>query len=318
MFKSNKGSTAPTPVVPPQPSKEDLDHPITHRQEAASQENLSEVRTELNAKTKRTGVMGVMQKVNPFKSSSQAPSSVSKAPSSESLERGTNSTQNPGMLRGAIQKVNPFKSSPQVSKAPSSESLEQRKSSDSNQNPGMFKGVMQKVNPFKSSQPKDPQPLDSDLSSSSGSLSDNNNMTEKQKPGVFKGMMQKVNPFRSYTQMPDEECETDSSSLKQQEIKTIQREASTSLESLDDNPLETPVSQMNPPHNADPPEIGKGLQGKQTPGVMAGMMQKVNPFKSSQPVHSDLSSSDQSLAENNNVSEKQAIDVKSCTHWVFS
>ncbi|KAM3590655.1 uncharacterized protein V6R79_013878 [Siganus canaliculatus] len=113
-------------------------------------------------------------------------------------------------------------------------------------------------------------------------------------------MMQKVNPFRSYTQMPDDECDADSSTLKQQEIKTVRREVSTSLESLDDNPLETPVSQMNPPNNADPPETGK-----QTPGVMAGMMQKVNPFKSSRPVHSELSSSERSLAENNNVPEKQ-------------
>ncbi|XP_051258396.1 uncharacterized protein apold1b isoform X2 [Dicentrarchus labrax] len=231
-------------------------------------------------------MMGVMQKVNPFKSTSQAPSTVSKAPSSESLEQGKDSTQNPGVLKGVMQKVNPFKSNSQVSKAPSSESLEQGRVSDSNQNPGVFKGVlqkvnpfkpstqvpksdpendsadppeagkelqgkqnpgmmagmMQKVNPFKSSQPKDPRPLNSELSSSNGSLADNNNVPEKQNPGMFKGMMQKVNPFKSYTQMPNEECQTDSvvpaSSLKTQENKTIQREHSTSSESLDDSTIE--------------------------------------------------------------------------------
>ncbi|XP_071315570.1 uncharacterized protein apold1b [Trachinotus anak] len=295
MFRRDKGSPVQTPVVPPRPSKEDLDNPITHslnRQDAefttASQDNNNEVTNEVNPKTKRTGVMGVMQKVNPFKSTTQVPSTVSKAPSSESLEQGTDSTQNPGMLKGVMQKVNPFKSTSQVSKAPSSESLEQGRVSDSNQNPGMLKGVMQKVNPFKSStqvpksdpqddcadpqetgkelqakqnpgmisgmmqkvnpfrssQPKDTQPLHSDLSSSSGSLADNNNLPEKQNPGMFKGVMQKVNPFKSYTQMPADECQTDSvvptkaSSAKMRENQAIQREDSSSSESLDDSTIE--------------------------------------------------------------------------------
>ncbi|XP_051258395.1 uncharacterized protein apold1b isoform X1 [Dicentrarchus labrax] len=278
MFRRDKGSTAPTPVVPPRPSKEELDNPITH--------SLSQQDAGVTAASQKSGMMGVMQKVNPFKSTSQAPSTVSKAPSSESLEQGKDSTQNPGVLKGVMQKVNPFKSNSQVSKAPSSESLEQGRVSDSNQNPGVFKGVlqkvnpfkpstqvpksdpendsadppeagkelqgkqnpgmmagmMQKVNPFKSSQPKDPRPLNSELSSSNGSLADNNNVPEKQNPGMFKGMMQKVNPFKSYTQMPNEECQTDSvvpaSSLKTQENKTIQREHSTSSESLDDSTIE--------------------------------------------------------------------------------
>ncbi|XP_044197780.1 uncharacterized protein LOC122974014 isoform X1 [Thunnus albacares] len=248
MFRRDKDSTATTPVVPPRPSKEDLDNPITH--------SLSREDAGTTAASQRTGVMGAMQKINPFKSISLAPPAVSKTSSSESLEQGTatDSTQNPGMLKGVMQKVNPFKSTSQVSKAPSSESLEQGRVSDANQNPGMLKGVMQKVNPFKtsaqvpknnpqndsadlqetvkelqgkqnpggiagvmqkvnpfkSSQSKDAQPLRSDLSSSDGSLADNNNLPEKQNPGVFKGMMQKVNPFKSYSQMPEEECQTDS------------------------------------------------------------------------------------------------------------
>nr|XP_033507649.1 uncharacterized protein LOC117272723 isoform X2 [Epinephelus lanceolatus] len=289
MFRRHKGSTAPTPVVSPRPSEEDLDNPTEHSlntQDAETTAN-TEVTRELDPKTKhRRGVKGVMQKVNPFKSASQAPSTVSKAPSSESLEqetdstqnpgvfRGvmhkvnpfksssqapstvskaassesleqeTDSTQNPGVFRGVMHKVNPFKSSSQVSKASSSESLEQGKVSDSNQNPGMFKGVMHKVNPFKSSQPKDTQPLHGDLSSSSGSLSDNNNVPEKQNRGGFKGMMQKVNPFKSHTQTPGEECQTDSavpntaSSLKTQENQAVHSEHSSSSESIDDSAIE--------------------------------------------------------------------------------
>ncbi|XP_070785896.1 uncharacterized protein [Enoplosus armatus] len=149
---------------------------------------------------------GVMQKVNPFKTSTQVPKSDPQNDSADPPETGKE-------LQGK-------------------------------QNPGMIAGMMQKVNPFKSSQPKDTRPLHSDLSSSSGSLADNNNLPEKQSPGTFRGMMQKVNPFRSYTQIPDEECQTDSavsitaSSFNTQENKAIHSEHSTSSESLDDSTIE--------------------------------------------------------------------------------
>ncbi|XP_061619240.1 uncharacterized protein LOC133472456 isoform X3 [Phyllopteryx taeniolatus] len=52
-------------------------------------------------KSKRTRVMGVMQKVNPFKASSQT---------ADSSELRKDSSQNPGMISSVIQKVNPFKS----------------------------------------------------------------------------------------------------------------------------------------------------------------------------------------------------------------
>ncbi|XP_062300552.1 uncharacterized protein apold1b isoform X1 [Scomber scombrus] len=265
MFKRDKDSTATTPVVPPRPSHGDLDNPITHSSEDAGMTSASQ----------RTGVMGVMQKINPFKSASQASSS-------ESLEQGKQATQNPGMLKGVMQKVNPFKATSQVSKAPSSESLEHGTVSDTNQNPGMFKGVMQKVNPFKtstqvpkndaqndsadlqetgnelqgkqnpggiagvmqkvnpfkSSQSKDTQLLRCDLSSSDGSLADNNNQT----PGVFKGMMQKVNPFKSYSQMPEEQCQTDSAApntvSSSKDTQPIHSKHSLSTESLDDSTIE--------------------------------------------------------------------------------
>ncbi|XP_072232648.1 uncharacterized protein [Leuresthes tenuis] len=317
MFRRDKGSAAPTPVVPPRPSQEEQENPVKHslnRQDAGG-----------TAASQRTGVMGVVQKVNPFKSASKASSStVSKAPSSESLEQAADSAQNPGMLKGVIQKVNPFKSTSQVSKAPSSESLEQAKVSDSSQNPGMLKGVIQKVNPFKSSaqvskapssesleqakvsdssqnpgmlkgvmqkvnpfkssaqvpkdgaqgdsanprqadkeledkqnpgivtgmirkvnpfkssQPKDSQPLQSDLSSSIGSLADDDSMPEKQNPGMFKGIMQKVNPFKSHTQVAGDACQTDSAVPAHMipSDRAIHSESSTSSESLDDSTIE--------------------------------------------------------------------------------
>ncbi|XP_005751521.1 uncharacterized protein LOC102198672 [Pundamilia nyererei] len=91
---------------------------------------------------------GVMQKVNPFKPSSQ----VSKAPYSELPERGKeNSTQNSGMLKGMMQKVNPFKSSAQSDPPDDSANHQETgKELQDKQNPGMI----QKVNPFRSSQPK--------------------------------------------------------------------------------------------------------------------------------------------------------------------
>ncbi|XP_019726932.1 uncharacterized protein LOC109516646 isoform X5 [Hippocampus comes] len=101
----------------------------------------------------KTRVMGVMQKVNPFKSSSsQTPSAVT----ADSPELGTDTTQNPGMLKGMIQKVNPFKSSAQAAnKEPQEESTEtQQTELDGKENPGMLASVIQKVNPFKSWQSK--------------------------------------------------------------------------------------------------------------------------------------------------------------------
>ncbi|XP_071371346.1 uncharacterized protein apold1b isoform X2 [Centroberyx affinis] len=284
MFRRDKGKTAATPVVPPRPSREELDNPIAHglnREDAGMQGAISQ----------RTGVMGVMQKVNPFKSTSQASSTVSKAPSSESLEQGAapDSTQNPSMLKGVMQKVNPFKSTSQVSstggKASSSESLEQGSAADSAQNPGMLRGVMQKVNPFKSStqvSKEDPQNDSADAQATGKQLEG------KQNPGMFVGMMQKVNPFKSSTQPQD--------------TRSLHSDLSSSAGSLAEN---------------------NNLPEKQNPGKFKGMMQKVNPFKSytqipkedcqtdsanpqtvssvktqdSQSVHSDLSSSSGSLDE---------------------
>uniref|UniRef100_A0A674PCC3 Uncharacterized LOC101076166 n=1 Tax=Takifugu rubripes TaxID=31033 RepID=A0A674PCC3_TAKRU len=156
IFRRERNSTAPTPVLPPRPTKEELEHPIMHSQTPKDAGvTLGSGEEASDPATTRKSLMDAMQKVNPFKSSTQASTTVSKAPSSESLERGcdsrgSDSSQNPGMFKGVMQKVNPFRSASQVSKSQSSESLEQGGVSNSNQKPGMLKGVMQKVNPFKS------------------------------------------------------------------------------------------------------------------------------------------------------------------------
>lgn len=145
-----------------------------------------------------------------------------------------------------MQKVNPFKSSSQVPKVdPEGESPDpaepiKEAQDKQNPNPGMITGMMQKVNPFKWSQSKENQPLNDDLSSSSGSIADNKDQPEKQNQGMgFRGMMQKVNPFRSQTQVAGEECQTDSvvPSIKEGS-KSIHSENSSSSESLDDATIE--------------------------------------------------------------------------------
>lgn len=283
MFRKDKGP-GQTPAVPPRPSQQDLDNPISHsiKQEAAP----------TTSQTQRTGVMGVMHKVNPFKSSAaaQPPSGVSKAPSSESLDgHSPATTQTPGGFRGVMQKVNPFKSmyQSQVSKTSSSESLDTEKTVDVNQissvddqtpslpprptqqNSGGFKGVMHKVNPFKSMS----QNTKSDVTDAAEIEEDENDLeTPKQNPGLMSGMRQKVNPFKSNTQ--------------------IQK-----------NESNVPVSET-----LDTEQVPQTRQ--QSSGGFSGMIQKVNPFKSqSKPVHSDLSSSEGSLTDNNNLGDKKISSV---------
>ncbi|XP_030635276.1 uncharacterized protein apold1b [Chanos chanos] len=197
------------PVVPPRPSQE------------------------------RSGMMGMMQKVNPFKSSSQSSAVPGKTVVTEgnTAEGGSNTTQirreedqldltedqttekNPGMFKGVIQKVNPFKSSPQARKEEDlldlaedqtmekrlltgsnsslTEHREEGNETDDKQNPGMFRGMIQKVNPFRSSAQgrNEGESLPDCAEPSAVRASEN-----KQNPGVLKGMIQKVNPFKSTAQ----------------------------------------------------------------------------------------------------------------------
>ncbi|XP_056884305.1 uncharacterized protein apold1b isoform X4 [Takifugu flavidus] len=239
IFRRERNSTAPTPVLPPRPTKEELEHPIMHSQTPKDAGvTLGSGEEASDPATTRKSLMDAMQKVNPFKSSTQASTTVSKAPSSESLERGcdsrgSDSSQNPGMFKGVMQKVNPFRSaSQQVSKSQSSESLEQGGVSNSNQKPGMLKGVMQKVNPFKSTS----QVPKSD--SKDDALELEKDAETKQPPGMLKGMMQKVNPFKSHTQMPSEQCQIDAVVKPAGKTQGEKAVDSSSSESLEDAAIE--------------------------------------------------------------------------------
>ncbi|XP_077356396.1 uncharacterized protein LOC144003739 isoform X2 [Festucalex cinctus] len=167
MDESDLGSVPAGAAIQPQEQAETITHSLDTQD--GEQQGNSHKATNL-PKSKRTRVMGVMQKVNPFKTSSQTPSTVT----ADSPEPGTDSTQNPGMLKGMIHKVNPFKSSAQsAKKEPQDESAEtQETEQDGKQNPGMLVSVMQKVNPFKSRQSK------LDAASSHESQMDNDNLPD--------------------------------------------------------------------------------------------------------------------------------------------
>uniref|UniRef100_A0A8C6WGK9 Uncharacterized protein n=1 Tax=Neogobius melanostomus TaxID=47308 RepID=A0A8C6WGK9_9GOBI len=172
------------------------------------------------------------------------------------------------MLRGVMNKVNPFKSTsqPQVSKAESSESLDRDRAVD-NQNPGVFKGVTQKVNPVKSTTQSTKNDVALASTDSVEAKETTNELeTPNQNPGLKSGMTQKPNPFKSTT----------------------------------------PVQYSNLP-SSETLDAGQAPQTKQSTGGFSGMIQKVNPFKSSQPklLQSDLSSSEGSLADNNNLGDKK-------------
>ncbi|XP_014835102.1 PREDICTED: uncharacterized protein LOC106912835 isoform X4 [Poecilia mexicana] len=288
MFRRDKGSPAQTPVVPPRPTKEELDNPIRHSlktEDPASNAALKQ----------KTGVMGVVQKVNPFKSSSKATSSssnVGQTSSSESSEQATDSTQNPGMLKGVMQKVNPFKSTSQVPKTPSSDSLEQERSPDSSQSPSMFKGAMQKVNPFKSSAQQPNSDAHGDPANTQESDGD---LQDKRNPGVMSSMIQKVNPFKSSQPKP------------LQDTRSLHSDNSSSSGSLTDN---------------------NNVPEKQNPGMFKGMMQKVNPFKShtqvtddacetDSPVPSDVTEVERAIHSENSSSSESLDDSAIERHTIW-
>ncbi|KAK6323381.1 hypothetical protein J4Q44_G00057200 [Coregonus suidteri] len=311
-----------TPVIPPRPSSEEMSNTTTH---SLNKDN------DTSGNSQRTGVMGVMQKVNPFKTTTQTSSTASTATdpvSEKTVDRNVPDTkQNPGMFKGVTQKVNPFKSSTQVRKEdPPKDTVDQEKLPEGKQvvqNPGMFTGMMQKVNPFKSTaQTQDTQSIHSDLSSSAGSMAENSSTerqvrkedpstdtvdhqvtaklpeAKQQNPGMFTGMMQKVNPFKSAAQTQD--------------TLSIHSNLASSADSLASTGKQVRKEDV-PTDTVDHHVTAKLPESKpqQNPGMFMGMMQKVNPFKSTTPnqdtqsIHSDLSSSAGSLAENNSFAGKE-------------
>ncbi|XP_072769285.1 uncharacterized protein [Nerophis lumbriciformis] len=266
------------PSLPPRPNEQDLDNPITHSSEVqdsggtqqtpstvgkSATEDLPDVGTN---PTPNPGMLkGVMQKVNPFKTSSQVPEtggsessgqhpgmfkgmiqkvnpfkSSTQAPKHEPQDAEPqeprdefNEKEKPGMMAGVLHKVNPFKSSTQTPKH-EPQDAEPGDEFNEKEKPGMMAGVLHKVNPFKYSQPKDTQPLQRDVSSSEESLVDNNNLPEKPKSRGLKGFMHKVIPSRSSTPMSQEDTVDSDTSLKQ-DVQPL----ACSSESLNDGAVET-------------------------------------------------------------------------------
>ncbi|XP_055085118.1 uncharacterized protein apold1b isoform X4 [Periophthalmus magnuspinnatus] len=260
MFRRERPPTQPP--VPPRPTPQELENPVTHSLNKQDSENTH---------TQRTGVMSVMHRVNPFRSSpAQDAASVVASSSSDSLDEAGVAFQNPGVFRGAKNKINPFKSkSVSDAEAAGREDV----TPALRQGPGLMSGLMSRVSPFRSSQapktesaePPDPAPQAPDPAPQT-----------KQNPGVISGMIHKVNPFKS------------------KEPK-LHRDVSNSDGSLTDNnnvqdkqifPDENPTPEPPP----RPQQISIKKQNPELPprpnqqGVFRGMMQKVNPFKSSQQV----------------------------------
>ncbi|KAL7855394.1 hypothetical protein AOLI_G00189980 [Acnodon oligacanthus] len=158
MFRSEKA-----PVVPPGPTQQELDKSIRSNPPKE---------TPIDPKAQTSGMMGVLEKVNPFRSSPQGrkdetsrqraveESSLSVSRSSVSGEskeaKVMEPNQNTGMISGFIQMVNPFKSSSQRSESRGQTSAAgnsgEDKATGEGQNPGLVMGLIQKVNPFRSSQ----------------------------------------------------------------------------------------------------------------------------------------------------------------------
>ncbi|XP_061921822.1 uncharacterized protein LOC133662133 isoform X2 [Entelurus aequoreus] len=262
------------PSLPPRPNEQDLDYPFTHRSE-----------------------------VQDSGGTQQTPSTVGKSPTEDLPDVGTNPTPNPGMLKGVMQKVNPFKSSSQVPETGGSES--------SGQHPGMFKGMIQKVNPFKSStqapkhEPQDAEPRDE--------------LNEKEKPGMMAGVLHKVNPFKSSTQTPKHEPQDAEPQEPRDEFN--EKEKPGMMASVFKvNPFKS--STQTPKHEPQDAEPRDEFNEKEKPGMMAGVLHKVNPFKYSQPkdtqpLQRDVSSSEESLVDNNNMPEKPSRGLKGFMHKVI-
>ncbi|XP_061816806.1 uncharacterized protein [Nerophis lumbriciformis] len=303
------------PSLPPRPNEQDLDNPITHSSEVqdsggtqqtpstvgkSATEDLPDVGTN---PTPNPGMLkGVMQKVNPFKTSSQVPETGG----SES------SGQHPGMFKGMIQKVNPFKSSTQAPKhePQDAEPQEPRDEFNEKEKPGMMAGVLHKVNPFKSStqtpkhEPQDAEPRDE--------------FNEKEKPGMMASVF-KVNPFKSSTQTPKHEPQDAEPRDEFNEKEVPKPGMMASVFKV--NPFKS--STQTPKHEPQDAEPGDEFNEKEKPGMMAGVLHKVNPFKYSQPkdtqpLQRDVSSSEESLVDNNNLPEKpKSRGLKGFMHKVI-
>ncbi|KAG9330883.1 hypothetical protein JZ751_021825, partial [Albula glossodonta] len=171
-----QGERSPqTPEIPPRPSVE----------------NNNDHTRELPV-NKVSGMKGMIQKVNPFRSTSQ-----SKAADEQ---RVLDTEKNPGVFKTVIQKVNPFRSASQtqspVIQVEEGEHAHTEIKPENKQNPGVFKTVIQKVNPFRSaSQTQSPViqvTMGEDVTG--GAVKNEQPVTQKKEKGVVKVRIRNILP----------------------------------------------------------------------------------------------------------------------------
>ncbi|RVE60317.1 hypothetical protein OJAV_G00179520 [Oryzias javanicus] len=184
--------------------------------------------------------------------------------------------------------------SSQVSRTPSSESLEQKKASSSAQNPGVLRGALQKVNPFKSSAQVQKDASGEDSADPRGSEEDLSNKRNpggitnviQKNPGVLRGALQKVNPFKSSAQVQKDASGEDSADPRGSEEDLSNKRNPGGITNV--------IQKVNPfrsshlkdagcgqrPPGGEAEETDAPVKEVANPGSLKGMIQKVNPFRS--------------------------------------
>lgn len=217
MFRSEKA-----PVVPPGPTEQEVNKHIQSSvpKETKVENKENAVGAVINPQNKSSGMMGALEKMNPFRSSPQSSLSESKPPPTGEVNGGgvKEPSQNTGMVSGFIQMVNPFKSSSQISKSSSQSSLTgksgENKASEPAQNPGLVLGLIQKVNPFRTSQ-----------NPNNGLPSQNTDRTQ-QSADVAEGVKEDVSMNKDRVQ------ESDLKSVQKDEDPAADQRGSTASQSL--------------------------------------------------------------------------------------
>ncbi|XP_010863251.2 uncharacterized protein LOC105006419 isoform X2 [Esox lucius] len=187
------------------------------------------LKKENTSSNSQTGVMAIVHKVNPFKSSTQA-STVSTAPVFVKTGEGN------------------LSDSKQLRKEDShADTVDQETLPEGQPNPGLFTGMMQRVNPFKTTA-KPQLKKENPTGDTVDHLVTEKLPEDKRNPGMFSGMMQRVNPFKSTAQNPvlneGQPTDTVEQHVPDKETKPLPRYSSSSSDSLDDinfSPSENPT-----------------------------------------------------------------------------
>ncbi|KAL0970089.1 hypothetical protein UPYG_G00237010 [Umbra pygmaea] len=215
---------------------------------------------------------GILQKVNPFKSTAQTQvrkEGLSGDPVNHQVpvtERLSEAKQEPGMFTGMVKQVNLFRSTAQTQVTNEGLPLNHfftEKVPEQQQSPGMFNAMMQKINPFKSTpQYQNTLSIHSDLSSGAGSLAKSNMSADQQEAQSSLHLdssssdslndtliSSTQNPtvwYTGYETIPSTNTEPQTSQEKKKstgETKLLQRESSSSTDSLFDSTFSTTENQ---------------------------------------------------------------------------